>query len=129
MYAAFVDPDQLRRFWLAHASGPLRTGSQVTWTFKIAGAVTDVVVVEAVANRLLDLRWDSGQPLRLEFEDRGEATVVRIRHSGFGEDPNIMMATTSGLTLMLASLKTWLEHGIEAELIYDSFPDAQYSDR
>ena len=35
----------------------------------------------------------------------------------------------SGFTLVLASLKLWLEHGIEGELMYDKFPDATYADR
>ena len=35
----------------------------------------------------------------------------------------------SGFTLVLASLKMWLEHGIEGELTYDKFPDATYADR
>ena len=35
----------------------------------------------------------------------------------------------SGFTLVLASLKMYLEHGIEADLMYDKFPDAEYADR
>jgi hypothetical protein len=26
-------------------------------------------------------------------------------------------------------LKLWLEHGVEGDLMYDTFPDAEYSDR
>ena len=29
----------------------------------------------------------------------------------------------SGFTLVLSSLKMWLEHGIEGDLMYDKFPD------
>jgi hypothetical protein len=35
----------------------------------------------------------------------------------------------SGFTLVLASLKLWLEHGIEGDLMYDKFPDQTYADR
>ena len=35
----------------------------------------------------------------------------------------------SGFTLVLASPKMWLEHGIEGDLMYDKFPDASYADR
>ena len=35
----------------------------------------------------------------------------------------------SGFTLVLASLKMWLERGIEGDLMYDRFPDADYADR
>lgn len=130
-YEAFADPQQIRRFWLAHSSGHLRTGHRISWTFKIAGAVAEVEVIEAVPNRLLDLRWDDGQPLRIDFEDRGDATLVHIRETDFGGDTPCANAidSMSGFTLVLASLKAWLEHGIEGDLMYDNFPDAKYSDR
>ena len=51
VWEAFADPDQIRRFWLARSTGRLETGAEVTWTFKIAGAETDVTVVEALAGR------------------------------------------------------------------------------
>ena len=35
----------------------------------------------------------------------------------------------SGFTLVLASLKMFLEHGIEGDLMYDKFPAAAYTDR
>jgi catechol 2,3-dioxygenase-like lactoylglutathione lyase family enzyme len=105
VFNAFADPDQIRQFWLAHASGPLRTGAKVAWQFKIAGATTEVEVVEAIPDRLFDLRWDDGQPFRITFETR------------------------QGATLVLASLKIWLEFAIPGDLIYDTFPDATYADR
>ena len=71
VWEAFADPDQIRRFWLARATGRLETGAHVTWEFKIAGATTEVTVVEARPEALLDLRWDDGQPLRISFGDRG----------------------------------------------------------
>ncbi|GLY97759.1 SRPBCC domain-containing protein [Actinoplanes sp. NBRC 103695] len=71
VYEAFADPDRVRRFWLAASSGRLETGTRVHWTFKVAGAETDVDVIEADPHRLLDLRWDDGQPVRITFEDRG----------------------------------------------------------
>jgi uncharacterized protein YndB with AHSA1/START domain len=130
-YEAFADPDRIRRFWLAGASGRLETGAKVHWTFKIAGAEADVEVVEADPGRLLDLRWDEGQPLRITFVDRGGSTLVGIRVSDFtGDEPGaVAVETMSGFTLVLASLKMWLEHGIEGDLMYDKFPDADYADR
>lgn len=91
----------------------------------------DVTVVEAVQGELLDLRWDDGQPLQIAFEDRGDATLVTVRVTDFGGDTPAANAveSMSGFTLVLASLKMWLEHGIEGDLMYDKFPDADYSDR
>jgi uncharacterized protein YndB with AHSA1/START domain len=131
VWEAFADPDQIRRFWLAHSTGRLETGATVTWSFKVAGAQTEVNVVEARPRALLDLRWDEGQPLRITFEDRGDATLVTVRLTDFtGDTPAAdAVESMSGFTLVLASLKMWLEHGIEGDLMYDKFPDASYADR
>jgi len=131
VYAAFTEPDQIRRFWLASSSGPLVAGASVHWQFKIAGAETDVAVIEAIPGTLLDLQWDDGQPLRVTFEDRDGATLVGIRVTDFTGDnpPAQAIESTSGFTLVLASLKMWLEHGIEGDLMYDKFPDMEYADR
>jgi uncharacterized protein YndB with AHSA1/START domain len=131
VWEAFADPDRIRRFWLARSSGRLEPGAAVRWEFKVAGAATDVRVVEAVPGELLDLRWDDDQPLRITFADRGDDTVVRVLLTDFGGDAPAADAVNamSGFTLVLASLKLWLEHGIEGELMYDKFPDAEYADR
>ncbi len=131
VWEAFADPDRIRRFWLAHSSGRLDTDAMVTWTFKVAGAETGVTVVEARQGELLDLRWDEGQPLRISFAERPEGTVVTVRLTDFGGDTPAANAieSMSGFTLVLASLKLYLEHGIEGDLMYDKFPDAEYADR
>lgn len=131
VWEAFADPDHIRRFWLASASHRLETGVTARWVFKIAGAETDVIVIEAVPGRLLDLRWGAGQPLRISFEDRGSSTLVAVHISDFaGEEPAAAaVETMSGFTLVLASLKLYLEHGIEGDLMYDKFPDQEYADR
>ena len=131
VYEAFADPEQIGRFWLAGSSGRLESGAKLTWTFKVAGAETTVEVVDATPSALLDLRWDEGQPLRITFEDRGDTTLVAVRLTDFPGDTPAANAVEamSGFTLVLASLKLWLEHGIEGELMYDKFPDAEYADR
>ena len=124
-------PNRIRRFWLASSTGRLATGTTVHWSFKVAGAETDVEVVDAMPGTLLDLRWDDGQPLRIEFEDRGDSTLVHVTVRGFdGDEPAaVAVESMSGFTLVLASLKQYLEHGIEGDLMYDRFPDADYADR
>jgi uncharacterized protein YndB with AHSA1/START domain len=131
VYAAFVEPDRIRRFWLASSSGQLVPDATVHWQFKIAGAETDVVVIDAIPGKSLDLRWDEDQPLRITFEDRDGATLVGVQVTDFtGENPAAQaIGSTSGFTLVLASLKMWLEQGIEGDLLYDKFPDAEYADR
>lgn len=131
VYEAFANSDHIQKFWLAYASGPVHSGARVTWKFKIAGAETKVEVLEAEPGRLITFRWDDGQSVRIDFQARGDATLVRIRQTDFGGDTPIGDAinAVTGFTLVLASLKSWLEGGVEGDLMYDQLPDAQYSDR
>ncbi len=131
VYEAFADPQQITRFWLAESTGRLERGAHVAWAFKVAGARTEVDVLDAIPGELLDLAWDEGQPLRISFEDRGDSTIVSILVTDFpGDTPAAdAIESMSGFTLVLASLKLWLEHGVEGDLMYDKFPDADYTDR
>ena len=131
VWEAFVDPEQIRQFWLAESTARLTTGATAHWVFKVEGSEADVEVVESDPGRLLLLSWDEGQLLRIEFADRDEATLVRVHLDGFeGEDAaGRAIDSISGFTLVLSSLKVWLEHGIDSQLMYDRFPDAAYSDR
>src|SRR5690625_7671539 len=76
VYNAFADPDQIRQSWLAHASGPLRTGAKGAWKFKIAQATTEDEGVEAIPHRLFHLRFDHCQPYRITFDTRQDATLA-----------------------------------------------------
>jgi uncharacterized protein YndB with AHSA1/START domain len=131
VWRAFVEPDEISEFWLARSSHRLGPGVTAHWQFKVATAETNVTVIDAVEPELLDLRWDDGQPLRITLEGRGDATLVHVSVSGFDGDAPVTDAieTASGFTLVLASLKMWLEHGIAGDLMYDRFPDATYADR
>ena len=131
VYEAFADPVQITKFWLAESSSRLERGGHVAWAFKVAGARTEVDVLDAVPGELLDLAWDDGQPLRISFEDRGSSTLVGILVTDFpGATPAAdAVESMSGFTLVLASLKLWLEYGVEGDLMYDKFPDADYTDR
>ena len=128
VYEAFADPAQITKFWLARSSGRLEPAAHVSWAFKVAGAKTEVDVLEARPGELLDLRWDEGQPLRITFADRGDTTLVGIEVTDFpGDTPNAnAIESMSGFTLVLASLKMWLEHSIAGDLMYDKFPDEEY---
>lgn len=128
VYEAFADPDSIRRFWLASSSGRLEAGAEVHWIFKVVGAETDVTVMDARPGELLDLRWDDSQPLQITFGEHQDGTVVGVEVKNFS-DAETAIESMSGFTLMLASLKIWLEHDIEGELQYDKFPDAEFVDR
>ena len=131
VWEAFVDPEQIRQFWLAESTARLTVGATARWVFKVAGAETGVEVLESDPGHLLLLRWDEGQLVRIEFGDRAGATLVRVYLDGFSGDDAAAQAidASSGFTLVLSSLKIWLEHSIDTQLMYDRFPAAAYNDR
>ncbi|MGV3625025.1 MAG: hypothetical protein ACO1OB_29665 [Archangium sp.] len=42
VYRSFIEPEQLTKFWLSKASGPLELGKTVEWHFMVEGAVAKV---------------------------------------------------------------------------------------
>ena len=108
VFEAFVDPDKTRRFWFSHGSARLVSGQNLTWTWEMYGASTDVEVLEAGtledAITALASRADRfdvailspgapsygqlerpGKPFS-NFEERGKA-FVRLAAAAFGDTP------------------------------------------
>ena len=73
----------------------------------------------------------SALPVQATASASLSVSLVTVRLTDFpGETPAAnAVESMSGFTLVLASLKLWLEHGIEGDLMYDKFPDAKYADR
>jgi uncharacterized protein YndB with AHSA1/START domain len=122
VFAAFVNPQTLRKFWLQDASGPLAPGARVEWQFMVPGATAKVVVTRFESPRLLCFDWPDGIHVDMRFDafDDG-ATLVDIAISGF-EGPDAMAqatGTVEGFSIVLCDLKTLLETGESANLVRD----------
>jgi uncharacterized protein YndB with AHSA1/START domain len=122
VFAAFVNPQTLRKFWLADASGPLAPGARVLWTFMVPGATEKVVVTRFEAPRHLSFEWSRGVRVAMSFEPFGdEATQARVAVSGFEGAGALARATgtVEGFAVVLCDLKTLLETGESAHLVRD----------
>jgi uncharacterized protein YndB with AHSA1/START domain len=132
VFRAFVDPDVTSRFWFSKSSGPLTSGARVRWEWEMYGVGTDVVVKALEENRRILIEWDGPEnptPVEWTFEPKGEdRTYVTVRHSGFKGDPDAVVKqaidSMGGFSLLLASAKAYLEHGIELNVVEDHAPDA-----
>jgi uncharacterized protein YndB with AHSA1/START domain len=122
IFAAFVDPDWLCRFWLDAASAPLAPGAVVQWRFKVPGANDTVTVTRFEAPRRLTLRFSAGleADFRFDFHD-GDATRVSVTCTGFPEHAPLSQATDTveGFSLVISDLKILLETGRSANLVRD----------
>ncbi len=131
-YAAFANPEITTQFWFSHSDGPVEKGTQRLWEWRMFGCSTRVDVIEATPHSRILIEW--GEPTRRSsvewtFESRADdSTLVTVRNfelSGSTEE-TIAEALDSmgGFSLVLASCKALLEHGIQLNVIADHAPDA-----
>jgi uncharacterized protein YndB with AHSA1/START domain len=121
VFASFVNPQVLRKFWLRDASGPLAPRARVEWQFMVAGATETVVVSDFESPKLIGFHWSNGMHVRLEFEPFGDdATRLSAAVSGFRGDV-LKQATgvIEGFSIVFCDLKTLLESGTSAGLVRD----------
>ena len=122
VFAAFVNPTMLRKFWLADASGPLAPGARVQWQFMVPGAEADVVVRGFEAPNHLAFDWSGGLHVDMKFASLdADATRVTVAVSGFSPQQLLEQATGTieGFSIVLCDLKTLLETGSSANLVRD----------
>jgi uncharacterized protein YndB with AHSA1/START domain len=121
VFAAFVNPQTLRKFWLKNASGPLGPRARVKWEFMVPGATADVVVTRFEAPLRLGFDWpDMHVEMTFESIDR-ESTRVEVALSNLGAIDVLNIATNAveGFAIVLCDLKTLLETGDSAGLVRD----------
>jgi uncharacterized protein YndB with AHSA1/START domain len=132
VFEAFVNPAITSRFWFSKGSGRLETGRHVRWDWEMYGASALVDVKAIEENRRILIEWNGPDtPTRVEwtFEPRGSNhTFVVVKNWGFHGDADRVVAqaldSMGGFSLLLASLKAFLEHGIELNIVEDHDPDA-----
>lgn len=115
IYRAFVEPEQLAKFWLARASGPLEAGKTVEWDFLVEGAYAEATATELLPGEKLAWKWNDGSRVEIFLVEIEHGTVVRVENSGFAGSEEEAMATavesTQGFTIVLCDLKLLLETG------------------
>jgi uncharacterized protein YndB with AHSA1/START domain len=120
VFSAFVNPQQLRKFWLSNASGPLAPRARVEWTFMVPGATAKVLVTSFESPHHLAFVWDEGLHIDMTFDAFGEGgTRVSVGISGFEGADVLRQATDAieGFAIVLCDLKTLLETGESAGLV------------
>jgi uncharacterized protein YndB with AHSA1/START domain len=131
VYEAFIDPAITTRFWFTHSSGMLEAGKKIRWEWEMYGVTVEVKVLTLEKDKRILIEWGTDEApttLELIFSSRPDnTTFVSITDAGFSGDGDLVaeqaMYSASGLALVLANLKGYLEHGIELYLIADRFPD------
>lgn len=136
VFEAFADPAVTTKFWFSKSSGPLKAGETVRWDWEMYGTADDVHVRAIEADRSIIFDWGGqGNLSRVEMIfsalDNGQ-TFAEVTNSGFHGDAESVVAqaldSNGGFTTVLCAAKVWLEHGINARLIEDKYPQALKAD-
>jgi uncharacterized protein YndB with AHSA1/START domain len=114
VWAAWAEPEHVRRWFSDDAEGRLEPGGELVHVFDGHGEHRyRVAEVDAPRRLVLDGEMD-GIAFRqfVEIRREGGSTVLRLVHSGFGsQDPDdeIVQGIDSGWTMALALLKHYVE--------------------
>lgn len=129
VFEAFINPAITTRFWFTKSSGRLDTNQTVEWTWEMYNYTAPVNVLSIETNRRIVIEWgnrDQASRVEWSFKSLETGTFVSIVNSGFKGDTEKLIAqvrdSTEGFTLVLAGLKSLLEHGIQLNLVGDRFP-------
>ena len=122
VFDAVRDPKKLEKYFAtAGASAPPEPGKTVTWRWADFSNVGEVHVKKMIPNRLIVFDWGVAEgnyntETEIKFEPLGDReTLVSITESGWDDSPKGIKSSYGncfGWTQMLASLKGWLEYGI-----------------
>ena len=132
VFEAFVNPDITTKFWFTKSSGKLKAGQQVKWEWEMYGVSDLVDVKEIEQNKRILIEWDLAHaaPNTVEwiFTARADnTTFVSITNSDFSGDGDEIVSkalnSAGAFAIVLASLKAFLEHNINLNLIADHSPD------
>ena len=136
VFEAFVNPEITTNFWFTKSSGRLEADKQVTWTWEMYDASSEVAVKAIDANKRILIEWDGYQSrntvewIFTPYED--DATFVSVTESGFKGDADQVISdalnSKGGFTWLLAGAKAFLEHGIQLNLVADAYPKGLHED-
>lgn len=121
VFDAVVDPQKMGSYFATGGvSASMKEGSTVTWRFLEFSGSQSARVKKLVEDKEIVLDWlqEEGQTteVMITFEELGpQETLVSIKHSGYREDETGLKdsyAHCEGWTVMLSSLKGYLEYGI-----------------
>lgn len=122
VFAAFVEPHTIKKFWLKSTSGPLAKDARVAWEFMVKGAHETVEVTEFSADKTIAFLWSSGIQVRLKFDQQKRgSTKLSVVASGFKGHNTSKQAidTMEGFAIVMCDLKALLETGTSGNMVRD----------
>ena len=115
VFAAFANPQTIRKFWLRDTSGPLAPGARVLWHFMVPGATAQVIVTGFESPRRIGFDWPGGLHVELLFVPFGDdGTHLTAEISGLYGKVSQATDVVEGFSIVFCDLKILLETGSSA---------------
>jgi uncharacterized protein YndB with AHSA1/START domain len=130
VFEAFVNPDITTKFWFTKSSGRLEAGKQVQWDWEMYGISIPVTAKAIEPNKRIVIEWQGYKgPTTVEWTfapQKDGTTFVSISEEGFRGDGDELVKqvtdSTQGFSLVLAGVKSLLEHSVRLNLVADRYP-------
>lgn len=128
VFQAFIDPAVTTCFWFTKSTGKLEVNKKVTWEWEMYQITKPVTAIEILPDEKIVFEWEE-EVRTVEFHFRelsDHSTFVTVKECGYKETGEellpVIKGSTEGFTTVLDSLKAFLEHGIQLNLVGDKFP-------
>jgi uncharacterized protein YndB with AHSA1/START domain len=129
VFEALIDPEITTKFWFTKSSAKLEPGKKVKWDWDMYNASTELTVKAIDPNKRVLIEWQGYSGLtnvEWKFTSCEDGTFVSVTESGWTGNGDELLKyvadSTQGFALVLAGLKSLLEHNIRLNLIADRFP-------
>ena len=117
VFDAIVDSKKLTKYFICESSGDLEEGKDVEWKFPEFEERFPIRSVKISAPNSISFIWDPETFVQIHLEAFSSiSTVVRVEENGKPlNDDNLkwLISNVGGWANFLASLKAYIEYGIE----------------
>lgn len=121
VFEGIVNPEKMKQYFISESTGRLEEGKEIIWKwpeFPDYECIINNINIEK--DRSVSFMWDNDTTVKIVLEDQvDKSTVVKITE---GEKENNetglkwLSGNTEGWANFLASMKAYLEHGINLRI-------------
>lgn len=117
VFEGIVNPEKMTKYFISESSGRLETGKDVIWKFPEFPDKFPIKDTKIETNRSISFIWDSETVVTITLESLPDnSTIVRVNENGkelTEENLKWVLENTEGWANFLASMKAYLEYGIQ----------------
>ena len=117
VFEGIVNPTKMTKYFISESSGRLESGKEVIWKFPEFADRYLVKDIKIETNRSVSFVWDPETVVNIVLEVLpNKSTIVKVTENGkeFNEhNLNWVIENTGGWANFLASMKAYLEYGIQ----------------